>query len=1124
MDSSSQNILQIIYNKKNDIGLRLSKAKEALENSSLQPEFILKWISNVIAFDQNFQVNGDAWSLFLRCVEMSPSDGAPFLITMRPDIAILNAFKSDIRDIALNALEKMQERFPNAWRPKINDLIITLKNLLSLEEIYKNQISFLISTISNHRELSVASDSIFQKIVELFDPLIDNAEKLDIDQVLSFLSKSLCGPYLFQKISGKDLGNTFDGFISKLVEPNNQQDDENSGLSIRKNVVLFMHKFLKTYSESANLISNKFAFPLNLYKKTTNLDLMVPIINESRILKLYTPQKEDTDEFKQLNIITEQAIKENHQRCLAELTRLDFRLVRPTLSILLETADENFAVACLEMAFELRMPQVLFGQNELPDDSWSGETSHIETRLDKHIVDFPVFVEKYTDLVSTLNFEQINGLLKILASAKEDSDQAMLFWTVKNAKFTEIHIPVVEYILKTSGTNPWRCAAASIACKQLRLNSEPVVTDEMLQSHPIILYTLLSQPRFGRAETVDEIEILHWKKVSRTVIVPRVPTPSMESTSAYRLAFIIEHLPELTHCFHDDSLTSIVRYILTRCSAADSLNNPKTIADYSLRLLYNTNFYESQRIKHAFHSACLSLLLSEETERNNKNVLAMIISSMPVEFIQTPEDFLPSDEEKASFDYSTNDVPLVVYNILIKSYGQAPDFEIGDLFKEAAQQIPQMILNLAQSLPVDYVKSNIDELYSTAPNDIISQLLPLLLYRSQTYITDLSHLTKEAILGLCEYAVQTEQQLPYKELLMKDDLDCVCAEAKAGLLEAQSYLLNALMFNYKNAPKVMDALSYVSGIDKLCKSLKKKIGMLMRSLTDKPKQGDSDIVEDNEEEIENDHDQQTMFYITKLPPLNDIVKNFAHVLPQIKSEYYDVTNPDYVLELLKFATNELQISIFGGIIADASSYESYEETIKQLINSNLTPKQLIQFTSIRMTRFYSDDIIERIFYLVVEYLNDCTTLDDVCIIARIVTNVYINSRRASKIPVLAVESVRHVSSVYFRFMQQQQSLEPSFKQLKALSKLYSAASRNLRSDFQHYFIASFVSNICSVNQLSHWSSTKQKMLQNCIFPVFQKVEKDQLAEISIALHETHRQQFQILYQRWQKEAQYTGKV
>ena len=1110
---SSQNILQIIYNRKNDINVRLSSANEGLENSTLQPEFVLKWISNAIAFDQNFQINGDAWSLLLRCVDESSSEGAPFLITMRPDIAILTAFKSEIRDTALEALKHMQERFPNAWRPKINDLLITLKQLLSFQEIYKNQISFLISTISNHRDLSVASDSIFQKIVEIFDLLIDNADELDTNQVMNFLSKSLCGPFLFQKISGKDLGNTFDGLINKLIAPNNKKSDQNQSLTIRENVVKFMHVFLKTYGESASLISNKFAFPLNLYKKTKNLDLMVPIINESRILSLYTPQKEDTEEYRQLNIITEHAIKENHQRCLSELVRLDFRLIRPTLSILLETADEEFAVSCLEMAFELRMPQVLLGQNELPDATWNGETAQIETRLDPHIVDFPKFVQEYTDLVSTLNFEQINGLLKILASAKQDSDQALLFWTVKNANFTDIHIPVVEYILKTSGTNPWRCAAASIACKQLRLNSQPVVTDEMLQSHPIILYTLLSQPRFGRPETIDEVEMLHWKKVSRTVTVPRVPTPSMDSLSAYRLAFIIEHLPELTHCFHDDSLTSIVRYILTRCSAATSLQNPETIADYSLRLLHNTNFYESPRIKKAFHSASLGLLLSDDTERNNKNILAMIISAMPTEFLQSPEEFLPqTEEEKATYDYASNDVALVVYNILIQSFGQTHQFDVGDLFQESIEQVPKMIFNLAQSLPVEYVKNNIDALYSAAPNELISQLLPLLLYRSQTYITDLSHLTKEAILGLCEYSVQMGQPLPYTELLMKEDIDCVCAQAKAGLTEASTYLLNSVMFNYKNAPQIMDALSYVSNIETMCKSLKKKIGMLMRSLTEKLKQPKSEESEEDKE------------IASKLPPLSDIVRHFARVLPKIESDYYEVTNPDLALELIKYSSPDLAIAILGGVICDASSYAAYEETIKKLINLEIPPKQLLLFTSIRMTRFYLEEVIERIFYLVVDYVNRCKTLDDVCLLCHIITNVYTNSRKASKVSVLAVESVRHISSIYFRFMQQQQAVEPTFKQLKALSKMYAAASRNLRSEFQHYLIASFVSNICSVHQLSQWITTKQKMLQNCIFPLFQKAEKDQLSEISIALHETHRQQFQILYQRWQKEAQYTGKV
>jgi hypothetical protein len=293
------------------------------------------------------------------------------------------------------------------------------------------------------------------------------------------------------------------------------------------------------------------------------------------------------------------------------------------------------------------------------------------------------------------------------------------------------------------------------------------------------------------------------------------------------------------------------------------------------------------------------------------------------------------------------------------------------------------------------------------------------------------------------------------------------------------------------------SLTYVSNISGYCKHLKKKIGFLIQNLT----------------EIET--------FISE--DLYETVMNFTAVMPLIDSANLQITDTTIALELLEKASPTLQIAIFAGLAVDFEHFSIYEEKIEKLLFTDMSKEKFNTFTSLHILRFFSIPLTEKLFYKIIIFCSTQTNdLNDISLLCHCISNIFTNTRNASKVTtVISIECIRLVSGNFFKIIVNE---EPTFKHLKSLSKMYTQSARILYPENQHYLISSFVSNICSVKPIEKWNQTKQKMLQNAIFPLFQKVSKEQCSEVSIGLHETHRQQFQILYDRWQKEARFMGKV
>lgn len=1078
MESSSKNIIAIIYDKRNAPEMRLAEAQDALNNKNLTPDFILKWISNNIAFDTNFQTNEDAWKLFHQSLTETNIESDKFSLTMKPNIAILNAFRSNIRDIALETLKLLQIKYPNSWRPKFDDLILTFSQLLQDNEIYEPQISFLITLISSHRELTVGSELVFKKVVDIFDPLIDNISKLNEQQVLQFISRALCGPFLFQKISGKDLGSSFDTFLKKLTTPSESDP-------IRPGVISFIHVFMPIYKESAIAfkITNLFQFPLNLYKRTQSLDLAVPVFDECAKLQLYTPQSGTESDFQQLNLITDEAIKNNHYSVLASLARLDFRLVRPSLTVLLEKSDENFALSALEMAFSLRMPQVIFGYNDFPDDF----NNEQETRLDSHICEFPIFVTKYSELVSHLNSSQTNGLLKILAMSQKESDNCLLFWTVKNARFTPEHVDVVNFIVKTAGKSPWRCAAASIAGKALRFKTATIASKDMLEEHPISLFCYLMQNHeLFESEKLEVPNCLPQKhgKITEFVYentVSLVPTPNMADKDYYRLLFIIQNLYELAVCFEESDLLKILRFVVKASLFCQNLQQPKTIADYCMRLFSNSYFYENSVLKKIFHLAAHELLSSKTHQ--TKIFTAMLISSMPNEFVSVVQ----TDDEQ-NIDFS---IAVESFEVLVEYAENGLDGFENTLFEEISKDVCKMISQLVISFPYDFVKENIKTIIDRIPLKIHKTAIPTLLYTLGEIPSDLdfNSLQKETIIGICNYCFQNGIKTPFEAVLFENDIECVCEQTKSQSPHAATYILNKVTYNKTNIKMILEALCYVQNLSELTKNFEKKLDRIFEIC----------YKDDNDPGAEN-------------------VTNLVRALPRKEIEEFMVTDPDLIIRILEKSPFKGKIAILSGVYCNKKVYKDYyKKYIKEIVNNSNDLETIKALINTRVARFYNLKIIESIFFDILTLSKSTKNINDVCNLMSAVTDLFTNARKCARVHVVSNECVRKLMSLFFKYLS---NTNPTYKHLKTFSKFMATSARIIRPDFQHYIISTFVSLISNISM----ENTKQKMMQNSIYPVFQRVGMDQLSEVSIGLHETHRQQFQILFKRWQEESQYTGKV
>jgi len=988
-------------------------------------DFVLKWISQTIFIDQDFSSNPKSWQLFKEALVKTTILPEKLSIRFRPQITIINAYKSTSHNDCIECLEFLNKKFPNSWRPKFSDIAETLSEAIKID-IKTKDLSFILSLLMNHYELTAASNQVYKCTFDhLFVPLLNISNKLNEKDVFTFLASALCVPFFVRKAVNQSpqssVGNVVESFTNALVS---------SESSIK-----FIPYFIRQFYQVTKILSfqDSISFPIQLVFYSKSLEYAVPILQTIKSLKVYQITQE-SEEFEMLKKLTDMAMQHMNQNVLVELCRIDFRLVSPFLGTLLSTASQELACAILKKSFKLRNVLSIFTSQAFPS----------------HIVEYPKFISLFCSGVKNLNSTQILGLLDFLVPLSNIAESVLLFWTVYNCRLTNDHDTILSSLIENCSQNPWRFCAAVKSAFVLRLQMPSPC--ELLSDgnvHPVIFHCNIIERYF---------EISSLKKVPYNSLVRTIPTPLMSSIDEYRAFFIIENLPSIVKSLNNELLFELLVMVLDYSTKAKSLGEPHTIADICLRLFFNSFFYESHEIINAFPDAALSLLPPPHFDSSypitdKQFTIALIISGFPQEFL-------------------SGKVAISAFNTLYSSMISNQSFSVEHVFDNASKNLSSSLTNLSKSLPKNFVRKHISSIMDSCPSEI-SQGILVNMFAKINDIGTISISTKPQLFALCKYCYENKISYPFANVMFSDCIDCICEQAKAGNSLAIKELIQ-IKFTKENSHKIIEVLSMIPDItNKLNKSL-------LNRLIDLFTQGKC----------------EKYAYIS----------SFASILPiECLLLFLSKSPVEIILTILKEATipNEEIVKIcpyIGQILESKPSLSTIRDLVTQ-----------------RVTRQLPIDLIEMIINTITELSLTMESLSDISILCSCVTQLFMNSKVVTQIPIISVEICRRMSSLFYK-----QCLKevPTLKHLKSISKLYSTVSRYLRPDFIHYLIASFISHISSVSL----DDLKLRMAQSSSFPLFSRCDPDDLKEVTVSLHESHRQVFQLIYDRWKKEFQYKGKV
>lgn len=241
---------------------------------------------------------------------------------------------------------------------------------------------------------------------------------------------------------------------------------------------------------------------------------------------------------------------------------------------------------------------------------------------------------------------------------------------------------------------------------------------------------------------------------------------------------------------------------------------------------------------------------------------------------------------------------------------------------------------------------------------------------------------------------------------------------------------------------------------------------------------------------------------------------FAMKLPEDLLVYFleqaPVTFYPYILQQARVSQEQFQSSV--------SNY------ILELVRSTPPASIIKSVCTFKFAKFYDETIIESIILVILTHAHTAKELDDIAILCGCIVQLTTNCARECNrfASTLLLELSRKLSSLFAKRV----SVEsPTYRHLRAISKMYAAVSKTAGADYLQYFIASFVSHIAQVHLgKSAEDQIKMRLLQSASFPMFDRCSKKQLSEVSVGLHDSHRQIFRQLHERWVDESQYRGKV
>ena len=563
-------------------------------------------------------------------------------------------------------------------------------------------------------------------------------------------------------------------------------------------------------------------------------------------------------------------------------------------------------------------------------------------------------------------------------------------------------------------------------------------------------------------ENYGSLSLGNWPGRAREI--PKVPYPGMPDNQVYRVGFIIQQLPQIVQSIERDNLVWILNYILRKAIYAQSITNPQTVADYCLAVLHNSYFYESPEIREVFPEASAPILPKRHFRSDQQISPKMQLRCLLV--ASMPPEFLDPSVAISAF-----------LGLFLASEGQ-PQCTLMmenpvDLFKDVS--IVDAMCNVIAVAPVSSLSHNIDRIFVNCPDDAIERLLPLIFERTHKLPTVPVNEKPAQLIAICDYCCQAREPLPFPDLLFVDNLVAFCAQLKTGSQQAIEFLLQAEI-GPDDVPLIIDALTKMN--------------------------------KENIEAINEDF----------LGKLVDLVVRSQTISDQAIAAFSEHLPTKLVAHFLEIAPVTFTPSILRRLKLNQDQFKAVEGHILKLIQSIPPAYVLKTICQLNYARFYSSNIVEGLIFVLTHRSMKTVTLDDICELCSCLTQLLRSCRKqVNEIPSLILELARRLSAQFTKRVSKE---KPTFPHLRAMTKMYDAIGKTGTGDIIHYLVASFVSHVAQV-QLDE---IKMRLLQSAIFPLFDRCSKKQLTEVSISLHDSHRQIFRQLHERWTTEAQFRGKV
>ncbi|EAX97579.1 hypothetical protein TVAG_064200 [Trichomonas vaginalis G3] len=310
-----------INDERNSPQVRISSANDSLQKKKLSAEFIFKWITSMIATDEKFQRNKEAWELLKNLLGELENDEQKIYFDFKPNTVILNAITSDARDTIFEILQIFTFTYRKKWNPKFDDIIITITLLLQNADDYSVEIDLFFKLLSSYDEIENVSEITFASMINIFDLLMEKFEYIAVKSGYDTLAHALCCKFLLSNLEPPNYHPLTIKFMHIL-----SREDSNSKL--RSNVIIFLNFFMINFKNKVYELKMKnfIQIPINAYNITHSLDLVNILLSGCTQYKLFEFQALNEEDLEDLKQIRDEAVKVKNVCLLTTLAEIDSSL------------------------------------------------------------------------------------------------------------------------------------------------------------------------------------------------------------------------------------------------------------------------------------------------------------------------------------------------------------------------------------------------------------------------------------------------------------------------------------------------------------------------------------------------------------------------------------------------------------------------------------------------------------------------------------------------------------------------------------------------------------------------------------------------------------------------------